>query len=135
MAIAGMSVLLMVNTGSEATPSYVAVGEQKGMSLESSRNLIEVSSKNNDHATFVYGRKSDTISLEALYVPSDAGFAALQDAMEQKKTIMIRRSEDGVAIEEAEALVGTFSIEFPDEDAAVCSVELTLNESFKPVVI
>ena len=130
MAIAGMSVLLMVET---APNVYTAVGEQKGMSLESSRNLIEVSSKNNDHATFVYGRKSDTVSLEALYVPSDAGFAALKDAMETKKPIIIRRSEDGVAIEEATALVGSFSIDFPDEDAASCSIELTLNESFKIV--
>jgi TP901-1 family phage major tail protein len=130
MAIAGMSVLLMVET---ATGTFKAVGEQKGMSLESSRNLIEVSSKNNDHATFVYGRKSDTVSLEALYVPSDEGFAALKDAMENKQPIVIRRSEDGEAIEEAEALVGSFSIEFPDEDAAVCSVELTLNESFHAI--
>lgn len=133
MAMNGAQVLILVNTSTTATPTYVAVAEQTGLSLETSRNLIEVSSKNNDHATFVYGRQSDKLSLEAMYVPSDAAMSALQDAMENKTSIKIRRSEDGTSVEEADALVASIKKDFPDQDASKVSVEFQLNSGFGPV--
>lgn len=126
MAVNGTQILLLAKTGS----TYTAIAEQTGLSLESSSNLIEVSSKNSNHTKFIYGREDDTLSLEALYVPGDAGLKALTDSRKNRVPVVIRQSENGVDVEEAQALVEKISVEYPDDDVATVSVDLQLIESW-----
>lgn len=126
MAVNGTQVLLLAKTGA----TYTAVAEQTGLSMESSSNLIETSSKNSNHTKFIYGREDNTLSLEALYVPGDSGLKALTDSRKNRVPVVIRRSENGVDVEEAQALVEKVSVEFPDDDVATVSVDLQLIEAW-----
>lgn len=131
--IDGAAVLVLVNLGDDVTPNWMPVAEQTNLSTESTRNLIEASSKDSDHTKWIYGKQDDTVSLEALYVPNDAAFKALGDAMKNKKTVVLRRTENGTDIEEATALVSTISKEWPDNDASTVSVEFQLDEPWTPI--
>lgn len=131
--IDGAAVLVLVNLGDDVTPNWMPVAEQTNLSTESTRNLIEASSKDSDHTKWIYGKQDDTVSLEALYVPNDAAFKALEDAMKNKETVVLRRTENGTDIEEATALVSTISKEWPDNDASTVSVEFQLDEPWTPI--
>lgn len=131
--IDGASVLLMVNMGDDETPNWTAVAEQTGLSTENSRNLIEASSKDSDHTKWIYGKQDGTVTLESLYVPNDAAFKAIEEAMNNKEVVILRRTENGEDIEEATALVSTISKEWPDNDASTCSAEFQLDEPWTPI--
>jgi TP901-1 family phage major tail protein len=131
--IDGAAVLVLVNLGDDVTPNWTPVAEQTNLSTESTRNLIEASSKDSDHTKWIYGKQDDTVSLEALYVPNDAAFKALEDAMKNKEPVVLRRTENGTDIEEATALVSTISKEWPDNDASTVSVEFQLDEPWTPI--
>lgn len=131
--IDGASVLVLVNLGDDVTPNWTPVAEQTNLSTESTRNLIEASSKDSDHTKWIYGKQDDTVSLEALYVPNDAAFKALEDAQKNKEPVVLRRTENGTDIEEATALVSTISKEWPDNDASTVSVEFQLDEPWTPI--
>ncbi len=133
MATRGHDVLLLANTGTPSSPVYTAVGVQQGLSWETSRDLIEITGKADDHKRFTYGKRGDTVSLDAVYVPSDAAFAALKTALRDGTTILIRRSELGTEVEEATALVGSISHEAADNDAATVSISLTLDTAWTTV--
>lgn len=131
--IDGASVLLMVNLGDDTAPNWTAVAEQTGLSTENSRNLIEASSKDSDHTKWIYGKQDGTVTLESLYVPNDAAFKAIEEAMNNKEIVILRRTENGEDIEEATALVSTISKEWPDNDASTCSAEFQLDEPWTPI--
>lgn len=131
--IDGAAVLVLVNLGDDVTPNWTPVAEQTNLSTESTRNLIEASSKDSDHTKWIYGKQDDTVSLEALYVPNDAAFKALEDAQKNKEPVVLRRTENGTDIEEATALVSTISKEWPDNDASTVSVEFQLDEPWTPI--
>lgn len=131
--LVGNDTVLHINTGTAAAPVFQAIGFQRGLSHEDTREIIDASHKNSDHSESVYGRRSGTMSLEALEPNPDIGAIAthdaLRDAMESKNTILVQRittTPDGERIEQAEALIGTMSSESPDNDVSTVSVELTL---------
>jgi TP901-1 family phage major tail protein len=124
----GASVLVLVNLGDDVNPNWVAVAEQTSLSTETSRNLIEATSKDSDHTKWIYGKQDDTVSLESLYVPDDTAFKAIEDALKNKETIILRRSENGEDVEEATAFVSQISKEWPDNDTSTCSVDFQLDE-------
>lgn len=133
MALDGAQVLLLVNTGTDASPNYVEVGQQTNLSKETTRNLIETTSKEDDHQKFIYGKQGDTVTLESLYVPNDSAMSALRDANDNKNNIKIRRKEQGSEVEEADALVETISDEWPDNDNSTTSVDLTLDGAWTSI--
>lgn len=133
MALNGTSVLVLVNTGTDTTPTYTAVGEQTDLSTENSSNLIDVSSKDDTHTKWLYGKDDDTSTLEALYVPNDAGFTALKDAKATHSTVIIRRSENGTDVEESEVLISKISSEWPDNDSSTISIEFQHNSGWTAV--
>lgn len=129
MAMNGAQVLLLVET---APNVFTAVGEQTGLSIEQSVNLIEAGTKADSHQKYIGGRMEGSLSLEALYVPSDAAFGALKNAFKNRQVIKVRKSE-GATIYQADALVETISEEYPDDDVATVSVDLKLNTEFSIV--
>lgn len=130
MAMKGSNILLLVDNGTGFTP----VGEQTNLTDESTRNLIEVTSKDDNHQKFLPGKRGDTIELEAFYVPNDTAYGLLKTAYDNSALIVVRRSEDGVSVEEAPAWIGSISRNAPDGEAATVTISLTLNESWTAVV-
>jgi TP901-1 family phage major tail protein len=132
MALNGSSVLLMVPDPNSAG-KYIAVAEQTGLSVEESKNLIEISAKGDTHQKSMYGRQEGTISLEGMYVPNDTAYKELKKAFDNKTTILVRRDGGSGDIEQATCLIESISREFPDDDVSTVSVELRLNEAFTVV--
>ena len=134
-SLTGNNAGLYVNTGSVATPVYSLVGLQRGLSDELTREIIDASHKGSDFQKSVYGRMSGSLSMDALESDPDFGGAtathdALTNAMVNKTTVLVEIRKTGsagtVRRHAAEALVGTMSREYPDNDVSTMSLELTL---------
>lgn len=119
LPISGSDVVLYV--GSDP------VGYQRDVTFEEATENIDVSSKEERAQRVLAGRYSATVSLEALFVPSDTAYAALQTAMRSGTTVTIARYKDGAEVEHATAVVNTLSEAFPDQDGATVSVSLTVD--------
>ncbi len=129
----GADILLLVNTGTEGSPVYTAVGSQRNFSREESTEEIDYSSKNSRAKRVGAGRYSSSISLEALYVADDEGYLALRDAMRNGTLIKVRVQQDGVATEEADALITGLSEEYPDQAECTISCDLTIDGEWSEV--
>lgn len=103
------------------------VGSQRDVTFEESTEEIDVSSKASRAKRVIAGRYSASVSLDALYVPSDTAYQALKTALRDGTLVTVLRQEDGVALEHAEALVTKISEKTPDQGEAVVSVDLTID--------
>ena len=127
MAMNGTDVLLLVNTGTDLVPSYEAVGSQRDVTLEETTEEIDVSSKDSRAKRVLPGRYGATISLDALYVPSDSAYGKLKNAMRNGTLIMVAKEVDDVTIETASALITSMSEADPDQAESTISISLTLD--------
>ena len=127
MAMNGTDVLLLVNTGTAVSPVYEVVGSQRGLTRDETTAEIDISSKEERAMRVLPGRYGSTMSLEALYVPDDDAFLSLQSAMRNGELILVRISEDGTEVEEADALITSLSESYPDQAEATISVSLRID--------
>ena len=127
MAMNGTDVLLLVNTGTEALPVYEAVGSQRDVTFEEATAAIDVSSKDGRAARVLPGRYSSSLSLDALYVPTNDDYDALKDAMRDGEMILVAKEVDGTTTETATALITTMSEAFPDQGEATISISMTID--------
>jgi TP901-1 family phage major tail protein len=125
--MSGSDVLLLVNTGSIGSPIYTAVGSQTGVKRTETTGAIDITSKNSRARRVLPGEYGSSLSLDALYVPDDASFQALKDAMRNGDLIKVRISDDGVELEEAAALITSMAEDYPDKAAATIAVALTID--------
>lgn len=140
-SLVGNNGLLYVDVGGG---DYQLVALQRGLTHEQTRDIIDASHKGSDHMQSVYGRQGGTISLDALVPSPDFGGAvathgALYAAQNNKQTVIFqlvqRDSGDGSSDRtlQAEALVGTISSDYPDNDVATLSTDITLQEALTEV--
>jgi TP901-1 family phage major tail protein len=134
MAMNGTDILLLVNTGTILTPVYVAVGSQRDATFGETTDAIDVSSKDQREKRVLPGRYTAEITMDALYVPSDAAYQSLRDAMRNGTMIKIVRQESGVSLEEATAVVTDLSQAAPDQDGATVSVGLAIDGEWLELV-
>jgi len=127
MAMNGSDVLLLVNTGTAAVPTYEAVGSQRDVTFDEATEEIDVSSKDSRAKRVLAGRYSATLSLDALYVWEDDGYRALRDAMRDGELILVAREDDSTTIETASALITSMSESFPDQGEGTISISLTID--------
>jgi TP901-1 family phage major tail protein len=130
MATNGTDILLLVNTGTPTVPVYEAVGSQRDATFGETTDAIDVSSKDGRAKRVLPGRYTAEITMEALYVPSDVAFQALKDAMRNGTMILAVRSELGVSVEQANAVVTDLSQAAPDQDGAVVSIGLAIDDQW-----
>lgn len=123
----GTDVLLLVNTGTPSVPVYTAVGSQRDVAFDESTAEIDVSSKNAREQEVIGGRYSASLTLDHLYVVSDAGYEALKDAMRDGELILVAKQVDEVTTETASALVTGLSERYPDQGEATVSCSLTIS--------
>lgn len=133
MAMNGTDVLLYVNTGTEAVPVYTAVGSQRDVSFDETTEEIDASSKDGRAFRTLAGRYKATVTLEELYVPDDAAYLALKNAMRDGDLILVERLETGGVDETATALVTSLSEKAPDQEACTVSTNLTIDGEWTAV--
>lgn len=127
MAMNGADVLLYVNTGTDLAPNYEVIGSQRDFTLNETTAEIDVSSKDQREMRVLPGRYGSTITLGALYVPTDNAYLTLLSAMRNGTAITVRISEEGADVEEADAIVTALNRAGPDQDAATISVTLRID--------
>lgn len=133
MAMNGSDVLLLVNTGTPTVPVYEVVGSQRDVTFDEANAEIDVSSKDGRPKRVLAGRYSASLSLDALYVPTNADYLALRDALRNGELILVARQEEGVTIETADALIASMSQSFPDQGEATISIALTIDDAWVEV--
>lgn len=133
MAMNGTDILLQVNTGTILVPVYETVGSQRDVTFEETSEEIDVSSKDGRAKRVLAGRYGASVSLDALYVPTDAAYQSLKDAMRNGDLIKVLRQESGASLEEATALVTSLSEAGPDQGEATISISLTIDGEWAEV--
>lgn len=131
----GTNFLLLANTGSDAAPTYEVVGSQRDATLEETSAVIDYSSKNSRAARKGPGRYASTISMDALYVPTDAAYRALRDANRnpEGEIILVAKEYDGLVTETAPAVVTSISEAEPDQAEATISISLEVDGFWEEV--
>jgi len=104
-----------------------AVGSQRDVTIEETTEEIDVSSKDGRAMRVLPGRYGATLSLDALYVPDDAAYISLQNAMRNGTFVEVVVIEEGVVQESADAIVTSLSRNGPDQDAATVSIGLRID--------
>lgn len=127
MANNGTDLLILVNTGTPSVPVYEAAGSQRNATIEETTATIDVSSKDSRAQRVLPGRYASTISLDALYVPTDAAYLALKSANRNGDLVLVARQFEGVVTEIVSAKIDSMSESFPDQDAATISISLTVD--------
>jgi len=133
MGMNGSDVLLLVNTGTPTVPVYEAVGSQRDVSFEESTAEIDISSKDGRAKRVLPGRYSSSLSLDALYVPTDDAYLALRTAMRDGELILVAVENDGVTEETATALIANMSRAFPDQGEGTIAIDLTIDGEWTEV--
>ena len=133
MSLNGADVLLLVNTGTPAAPVYTAVGSQRGLTRQETTAEIDVSSKDSRAMRVLPGRYGSTMTLDALYVPDDTAFLALQSANRDGELILVRIEEEEIETEEADALITSMGEGYPDQGACTVSVSLRIDGEWSVV--
>jgi len=131
--INGADVVLRVNTGTYDTPVWTTVGSQGNVVFNENVDVIDVSSKDSRNRKLLPGRYSASVTLDALYVPSAAGYTALRDAMRNGTVMKIRRQYSGTDTEQADCIVTSMSDSFPDQEAATISVSVEVTGAWSAV--
>lgn len=129
MATSGNDILLYASVGGTQT----AIGSQRGMADDRTRNMIDASEKNLDDAKWLPGRRSNSMTLDALVVAGDAGMDALKSAFDNKTLIAIEIRDKGVAKESANAYVGSMSRNAPDNDVYTWNVALSIDGAWTTI--
>ena len=108
----------------------VAVGSQTGCSFSETTAEIDVSNKDSRTTKLLAGRYSAKVTLDAMYVPSDAAFAALKTAMRAGTSVTLARYYSGSSVESATAIVTEMSQSFPDQEGGTCSASFSISGSW-----
>lgn len=127
MGTNGSDIMLLVNTGTPDVPAYEAVASQRDVSFDENTEEIDMSSKDSRAQRVDPGRYSASVSLDSLFVWSDACYQAMRDAMRNGEKILIARQDDGVTMETASAVITSLSKAFPDQEEATVSADLTVD--------
>ncbi len=114
----GSDVLIYVKVNS----SYVVVGSQRNATVNKNTATYDVSSKDTDDELVEPGRRSSTLDMEAVYVPNDAAYEALDTAYKTSAPVYLEIQENDVATETATAYIESFTKNFPDQDASTYSM-------------
>jgi len=120
MAMNGTDILIWIDGN--------CVGSQRDVTADEKTAEIDVSNKNDGRAMRVLpGRYDATMSLDALYVPTDTAYQALKDAMRNGTFVEVVRIEEGVVLESADAIVTSLSEKGPDQGEATVSIGLRID--------
>ena len=103
----------------------VVVGSERGCTIDSAAEMLDVSTKSDDDAAFIAGKRTDTVTLSSFYIVSDTAQAALRTAYEAGSVVEVDWVEGGASLNQCDnALVSSISISAPDHGPAEAEVVL-----------
>lgn len=129
----GTDLLILANTGTVQSPAYEAVGSQRDASVDESTDIIDYSSKDSRNRRVGPGRYSSSVSLDALYVPSDEAYQALKSAMRDGTYVILAKQLNEVVVETATAVVASLSESFPDQAEASVSASFEIDGAWEAI--
>jgi len=131
----GADILLYANTGTDASPSYTALGSQKGVNITESLAIEDASHKQtaNQATEYIPFRYSSTASVNGFFVRSEVALVAMKSAIRNRQTIKIRASVLGTQVEEADVWISNFSHDSDDQSISTYSFDMTVNGSWTAV--
>lgn len=132
MAMNGADVLLLVNTGTDAAPTWTAVGSQRNVTFTEERDMIDVSTKESPNRRVIPGRYSATVELESLYVPDDNALTLLRTAIRQGTKVQVMRQEASNNVEKAYGYISNREEEMPDQAECTVSVTVEIDDGWTP---
>lgn len=125
--IAGVDVLLYVNTGDEATPQYTVLGGQGDATLTREAEEIDVSAKTDPggYGDSLVGRKRWSLECGGFIVAGDTALDKLEELYDQRGKVDVElRYPDGKTYK-GSAYITEFSLDFPQDDGAQYSLTLS----------
>ena len=103
------------------------VGSQRDVTFEETTESIDFSSKDSRAQRVEPGRYSASVSLDALYVPSDTAYQSLKDAMRNGVKVQLIRVQESATLESCDAVVTSLSEAAPDQDAVTVSASFDVD--------
>ena len=134
MALNGTSVLIMANTGTPTSPVYTVVASQKDLKMNEAVAKIDVSSKDSPNERVIGGRYSSTVDFDALYVPTDAAYQALETSFRARNLILVQVWLNGVAEEQANCLITKLDRNFPDQKESTVALACVVDNGWTALV-
>ena len=121
MAVNGNTILLKIGAN--------AIGSQRGVSMDSSAEMLDVSTKDDADAVFLPGKRTDTVSLSSFYIVGDTnGYALLRSAYEANTSVTLFWAEDASDLKtNTTSYVSSLSISAPEHGPAECEVTLQVS--------
>jgi hypothetical protein len=102
--------------------TYVAVGSQTQAKFDEKTKAIDITNKSSRNKQYIPGEYDATVTLDHLYIPTDAAYVQLKSAMRSGTALMLQRQEGGAALEQAIAIVTQITGDFKDKAPATISV-------------
>jgi len=97
------------------------------VTFEETTESIDFSSKDSRAQRVEPGRYSASVSLDALYVPSDTAYQSLKDAMRNGVKVQLIRVQESATLESCDAVVTSLSEAAPDQDAVTVSASFDVD--------
>ncbi len=125
MAVNGSDVLIMTQVGGVDT----VVGSQRNVDISEAVSEIDVSNKDAPEMKVIGGRYSATLSLEALYVPTNSAYSALKSAFRARTlvTVKVRESGETTGLETFSALITALNRSHPDQGESTTSIDMRIS--------
>jgi hypothetical protein len=114
-------------TAAYAWITYTAIGSQTQAKFDETTRAIDITSKSSRNKQYLPGEYGATVSLDHLYIPSDAAYAQLKSAMRNGTAVMLQRQESGSALEQAAAIVTQITGDFKDKAPATIGVTFQIS--------
>lgn len=122
----GLDIIVSLNTGTHATPTWVALGGQRGATLNRSGEVIEITDKDSDGwKENLGGFKEWSIDCDGFYVTTDTAFTALETAFENGTQVEIKMAKTAGITYTGYAIITDFPVEVPYDDAMTYSISFT----------
>jgi len=111
------------------------IGSQRGVTMDSSTEMIDLSSKAGDDGIFLPGKRTDTVSLSTLYVEDDAtGYGLLRTAYEGNSPVILFWAEGNSDVKtNTTSYVTSLSISAPHNGPAEMEVSLQVSGGWTDV--
>ena len=126
MAVKGVDILIKVNTGTEGTPVWTAVGGQRNATLNMGTATVDTTSKDSGGwEDNLPGLRNWNVEFDGLFVEDDDGLAALEDAFMSGNQVQVQVATPSGNKYQGKATLTDFSYEGPYEGEATASGTLT----------
>lgn len=134
MALNGTQFLLYCNTGSVGSPVWTVVASQKDLKVNESVAKIDTSSKDSPDETVLGGRYSSQVDFDALYVPTDAAYQALESSFRNRALILVQVWNASTAEQQANCLITKLDRAFPDQKEATVALSCVVSGGWTTLV-